>query len=553
MLTKKKIYTGLLLFIILVLIWVRFSHTPFIWDDIWYHFSVSPDFRESGNLFSVNRITTVGDWIESLKRFGHVHIWRIGNILMLLFTNIGSKHLLDILHTLVFGVFIITTCKLCLSSITVRNLGITLLSILFLIPHLDRVLFWSAGAFNYFWGAMFLSLLLFLTQRQAYPHGVARLIVVCILSFLCGGMHEALGLPLLAYFGCLATIQIIKEKYLSRDTLLCFICTAAGILIPFSSPGLYTRAASPSLSTFCSDLVYSICIFILNCAVPLFVSIVAIIRQRSWDYRKASYLLMAVIFSLPGLVFASKGYWGGAYFYPSLAMMFFALSTLQPGICTKGKALSFISWCAVFATAGISCTRAYTDYQQYSDTIRKAAQERVIIRDEYTEENTPGWHLRNSLPGVPDRDYNTDSIARLFELPLFSVGYNIYSREINAATAFADNKDDAIQAIRQNQFIIVRLPRHMILHYGRDYSSSLILDQGESRHLRYPWDYKHRHILLHLVRGSSHANFGMDYQNEHVYLIIKDETKSGKALHLILLNWQTGQIAETTIPVQESS
>lgn len=553
MLTKEKIYTSLLLFIVLILVWMRFSHTPFIWDDIWYHFSISPDFRESGNQFSVNRITTVGDWIESLKLFGHVHTWRIGNILMLLFSNIGSKHLLNILHTLVFGVFIITTCKLCLSTITIRNLGITLLATIFLIPHIDRVLFWSAGAFNYFWGAMFLSLLLLLTQRQEHQHGIIKLSAVCILSFLCGGMHEALGLPLLAYFGSLGIFQMIKKKRLSRDTLLCCICTAAGLMLPLASPGLHTRATSPSLSTFCSDLVYSICIFILNCAVPLLVSLVVIFRQKSWDYRKATYLLMAAIFSLPGLVFASKGYWGGAYFYPSLGMMLFALSALQPGICSKGKTFPIISWSLVLAASAFSCTQAYIEYQQYSDTLQKARQTPIIIRKEYTEDKFPSWHLRSSLPSLPDREHNTDSIARLLELPLFSVGYNIYSQEINAASFFADTNEDTIQAIRKEQFIIVRLPRHMILHYGRDYSSSLILNHGKSRHLRYPWDYKHRHILLHLVRGSFHVNFGMDYQNERGYLIIKDETRSGKTLHLILLHMQTRQIFETTIPIPKSS
>lgn len=550
--TKEKIYTSVLLFVALAVIWLRFTFTPFIWDDIWYHFAISPDFLESRNHFSVNRITSFSDWLTSLQRFGHVFTWRIGNILMLIFTNIGSKHLLNLLHTLVFGVFITSACKLCLGSVTIRNLGVMLLGTILLIPHIDRVLFWSAGSFNYFWGAMCLSLLLSIMQHHNHQNGALKIAAACVLSFLCGGMHEALGVPVLAYLTSLAIIQVVKDKKLSQMTLACIICTAAGLMLPLSSPGLYTRASSPNFASFCSDLVYSICIFTLSCAVPLLVSFLVIIRQRNWNSNKLGSLLMVVFFSLPGLVFASKGFWGGAYFYPSLAMMLFAIPAMAPWLHKQGKTFTFITWCIILAALGISCTQAYSDYQQYADTIRRARQERIIIRNEYTPRNFPSWHLRESLPTGPDKEHNTASIARILELPLFTVGYNIHGKEICAADAFKNDKRDTLRAIRRNQFIIVCLPRHMILCHSTEKSSALVLDEWNSKPLRYPWDYKHRHAFLNLIRGSSHAEYGMDYADDHVYLTIKDKEKAGKAIYLILEHIQTRQIYETTVQIQES-
>lgn len=70
--------------------------------------------------------------------------------------------------------------------------------------------------------------------------------------------------------------------------------------------------------------------------------------------------------------------------------------------------------------------------------------------------------------------------------------------------------------------------------------------------LRYPWNYKHRHALLNLIRGSNHAECGMNYQDGHVYLTIKDKEKAGKAIYLVLEHIQTRQIYETTVQIQES-
>lgn len=550
--TKNKSSIILILLIILAFVWVKYHYTPYISDDIRYHYVTNPDAAINGSHFTTERISTHDNWFQSIQVFGQYQIWRFANICMITSCCLWEKDVLNTLHTLFFGAFLFTITKLCCGQVNLKYMGLTLLSIIILIPYIDRVFFWSAGAFNYLWGATFLTSLLLLLR----PHDLnvkqtlCQKMGVCILAFLCGGMHEALGLPLLVTLICWSVYRRGQKAAGSWFLITCAICCALGLAFPLSAPALYTRAASPSAAVLCDELLYSGCLFVLSCSLPLLLTAVILLQRCKWDDVRVFNLLLAVIFSLPGLIFAAKGYWGGAYFYPALGMVIFSLSALTPKINTSGKTFTCLLWASLISIAACSAVQSYRDYEQYATALEQAKTTRVVINRNYSAAIHPNWHLREALPPHMDKE-GAPGISHLRGLSPFVVGYNI--RPEIKLDGFESSLPDEPVAFRFNKHILVRLPQQMVLHYGGTHSSTICVKSGAHRTLRYPWDYKHRHAMLHFLLGSNHADFGMDYQDGHVYLIIDDEAEDGLSLHLYLENVKSRKIHSVTVPINESA
>ncbi len=95
---------------------------------------------------------------------------------------------------------------------------------------------------NYIWSVAFV---MFFTEllcnfRTTERLAAWKLVLICIFSAICGGMHEALTAPLLC--GIAAYLYIVRNEFrLNRLQWIMLWSFAAGVLFVVSSPGIWSR------------------------------------------------------------------------------------------------------------------------------------------------------------------------------------------------------------------------------------------------------------------------------------------------------------------------
>ena len=268
---------------------------PYYDDDVWYALRYIPQ-------ETLSPITGLGDIL--LSQYHHymgensralIHI-ALQSLLATL-----PYYLFDIVNTLIFILMV-----WCMAQYTQSHkrtpLPITLLLIVAgiygLLPDMDYLFYWAAGALNYLWTSVailsFLIMWQHITSRN-HPIGLATW-GMAIWAFCCGFGHEALSLPV----GAAVFIYMITHyrNIGYNTTTIVALAYGLGCVAILIAPGLENKASNityASMSQYISALILT---FRNLKVIPLWIGIVLIAccrkiwRKHLWHTMKENYFLL---------------------------------------------------------------------------------------------------------------------------------------------------------------------------------------------------------------------------------------------------------------------
>lgn len=335
---------------------------PYYDDDIWYALRYIPD-------ESLSPITNFYDILTS--QYHHymgensraiVHI-----VLQSILATLPDWGF-DILNTLVFLLLVWLVTRYTQSSgdkVQPLSLLLTIAGIYWLLPDMDYLYYWAAGALNYMWTSVATMLFLLYWQHIAHTdeHIDARTWLCAIATLCCASLHEAFALPI----GGAILLYMVKDYRrigYNRTTLIA-IAFGLGCMTILLAPGLENKASNIGYNTI-QEYMTQLFVSLRSLRVaPLCVIIGAIcLCRKAWRnrvqqfVRKNGFILLTTIIAIIFILSIRAGahlmriYYAAEFFALLLLLRFIneVLPQLQQNVrryITIGTSALLIAWVGI--------------------------------------------------------------------------------------------------------------------------------------------------------------------------------------------------------------
>ena len=385
---------------------------------------------------------------------------RLGNILCIIFMfcDGGRGILFNICNTVVFVSTLVALAKCVFGEVSPGRVGIISATLLFIFcPAYIETYLWESGAFNYLWGACFLSIFLACYMKMNEELKTLRGNVICGITAatLAAWTHEALAFPL---FFALIITAILNNKE-RHKAILCLVPVAAiVVLYLLSAPGMYQRAGGERLYAvvFNSGMAW-LKVFLLPF---LILCVCAWVRRKDFCVTRAGMMTWLVIGSIGLYLFsAGKWTWGeeGPAYYPKFIAAVAVLLMMRPWLQMHSQKLAWLVILGVALFFSYQLSFLYGIHLVHKQAEGALASSNVIgVTYEVKDKQLP-WILRDSLPSVVGgftyRNYNSyhnTSNATVI------VNRNIVARESYDSMGIFD--DTKIRFTRAGEYVVVQLP-----------------------------------------------------------------------------------------------
>ena len=197
-----------------------------------------------------SKVTNLKDCIDTGRYFYNHWTGRVlPHVLVGIFRNL-NPHIFEVVNTIVFMIFIITTSKILGKKVTFLSL-LSIFGYLAYSRMFGEKFAWVSGALNYLWPATTLSIFIYYFYNYFFDKKEINkigLVALTLYSFVAGFMHENTAFVGGAFL-CIVILFNIK-KYLKFDktkkifVALMFILFGLGALANVFAPGNFTRMDS---------------------------------------------------------------------------------------------------------------------------------------------------------------------------------------------------------------------------------------------------------------------------------------------------------------------
>lgn len=372
----SRLLVALFLFLIGAIYYRMLSLTPPMVDDYYYHFRILSD-GEEGAKFSILPITSWEELAESIYNLGLIHNWRLANVIYIIVDYIGGLSLLNVLNSILLIAFLTGLAYLCLGRITLWSLGVSTSLGMIMLAEVETAFMWHVATLNYLWGGTLLIYLLISIRKSLYGEEIPshrKIIIVCFLCFVCGWMHEGIGLPVLA--GIILYLFAAHYKNIDLPYKVFVLYLAAltlGLTLGLLSPALWHRGdgINPISISFWKGIFnyFSLCL-------PASVIFLIVFPFHFRYIIQQPYFFILIPETVLGM--AAAGSWGGACFYPSLFMLILVLLSIRKKL-EQRKAYT-----ALAAILTISLILLYQNhavksiYDDYTNILQLAKTNRIV-------------------------------------------------------------------------------------------------------------------------------------------------------------------------------
>lgn len=231
---RKKISSESVFYLIAAIISILFTliytFSPLEADDYWF-LEGTQGMSHGWKMFLVACDTMKERWLTDTGR--------LGNIINPLFLALFPKWVFNIVSGVAVYFILVFGCRLASASPGSLRSYLLISLIIFCYPWYDY-LFCITFGINYVW-SIALALITSGFLLQTDHHNRISLILISLLCFITGWIHEGLGIPL-ACGGVVVAVMLFKNHSLSGQYLLKLACLCAGCTMICFSPVFWNRA-----------------------------------------------------------------------------------------------------------------------------------------------------------------------------------------------------------------------------------------------------------------------------------------------------------------------
>jgi len=533
----------LLLIVFLSLIGGMYYHmlslTPPIIDDYWFQYRI----LEKG--YTTLPITNWKELIETVYNLPEV---RLANILFVVIVNAGGFPLLETLNAVCLIIFIVGLSKLCCGRVSSTSVGTVLLMGLLVLPKPEILFLWHVATLNYLWGGTLLILLLLLLKGSLYEGRALtgwKMTVACILAFLCGFMHEGIGVSMIGGLCLFIAFAWYEKREFHRMTILLIVLFfIIGLLLPLSAPGLWRRVGNASSNRGLSTTVIG---YLYHCYPALLLLVLLVLTHFKIIIRQPYTCFLLSAMALP-FAAGTNSTGGGVYFYGCLFILILILPYANSWLAGKNKWLSTISLVAPLLILVCHYPTIRQVHHDYTAILQRAQEERIVGYDLFHD--TDMWKMITSLP------YSTQEplywwVGKLHGQRDFYVVLNTELKDKTVYDSFMFDDEDSPSWRRKGKLSVVRLPKgwrfppyNKIKPYG--------LSDKEVYSLRPPTTTKGCfRAIMNRWKGRKEMRMAFSFDRGFHYIILPDENGQLGLLHLPMYNEATEEVREFDIHLRE--
>lgn len=310
--------------------WGICTNTPFMNDDYWLLFAAAkaPD----GSVYcSTTPIASWGDFLHSCLLRREFINGRFSDVLYTMTIWLGGKPLFDILNTLAMVVNVCLLAKLTFRRADLLSFSVVLFGFILLIPRIEGTVFWAAGACNYFWVTMpFCVFLLCLEKIMAGSFARHIIVLGSLAGFLCGALHEGIGVPLAGGLVSFWLMERIRGKKLPVPYICLAFFTISGCLLPLTAPALWIRVdhlsygIPRSVGALLDFIRGPFATFMERMGIPMLALAVCFWKKSIRLHSPIGWVL--IIVSCLTFHIASRNVDGGCFYYMALCIMLMVLN-----------------------------------------------------------------------------------------------------------------------------------------------------------------------------------------------------------------------------------
>lgn len=520
---KYGTHWGLFLFLLLAgtMLYLLNRHTPMIFDDYWYNYTIGK--KDGGDVgFSSERISGFKDLISSLYYYRYPKEGRLANMFVILVEYCGGKGLFNIVNTGFMLGFLLAASKLCLQRLSLAGVCCAALLSLLLFPSTLCPFLWMSGSCNYLWGAFFLCLFLCLLPAftKGGPIGTGKWVAGILCAFLCGSIHEGLGATLLGALVLYAAAGMAAQKKVSGSYISLAFITFIGLAACLASPGLWDRVGNASAPLTTEGLVKKAVLLAGYTYLPSCLLVVIV-----WVQRKKLLDSFYPFLVLPNLVLALSygegGVVGNGYFYYCLSIMLWAFSLLRDFINRYSFRVAALLAPATLAVWGWGIVHYGDIEKRYHEIVERGKTEPIVSAGYFDSHRSVPRALRFSLPlGNEQNDAPLYHYVGPFhgQQPFFVV-YNTYIRDKSVYHLFQGEPPDKMVAKACGDLTLVRLPYG---YYVPAYRKVVSMQDASLPPLEMALDDNLPLIVkacYHII-GKRYSSYGRDYHEGFHYLIL---------------------------------
>lgn len=468
----------------------------------------------------------------------------------------GGRPTFAILNTLFFIISVGGFARFFFSSCTWKSLLLVAGAFLLLLPSPEVTLLWSDGSANYLWPTALLAVLLFPIRRllSGQQFSNASMALLCVLGFICGWMHEAIGAPLAA--GIFAAFLFCKQAR-RKQVFLFNVIVGLGVMPIVLSPAAWNRAGA-SNAGFLYNFGISAAGLITYCLIPMLITLATallarphIIRWIRTIQQHPTDVLLLGFFALSCLVALSVGHVGAggpAYYYLTLSIMLMLLRLLKK--LQSGKKLFFNnlitslgSLAFIFGASHIlkASNFAQKGLEQALQQARNGRQI-CVIDSQYRNQSIAAW--------LPCEKPNAEWYAvggKFYNVKPFYTITNEFITDRSIYKAFGDKPTNIGQTLKIDNKLIIRLPQGIFCGSRRikatqnEHGRDLVFLTTHS-FMTQPW-------IIARCKGKAIRTFGRDYYQGFHYLILLPEDDEHLTLEIPAIIEKTGQPVEIRLPI----
>jgi hypothetical protein len=187
-------------------------------------------------------VRSLGDFLQShLTHYSGTN-GRLADLVPELFAGLLGKPLFNVFNAAVFAIMahLVTLLSTGRRSLLALTAFLAIVGTCYPVP--GETMLWMAGSANYMWAiTLSLALAWYLQRHHGQSLGWGRMVLLFVVALVAGGFNEATSLGFLA--GWILYYLFNREK-LDRRSVVALTGYALGILLIFSSPGLWHRVST---------------------------------------------------------------------------------------------------------------------------------------------------------------------------------------------------------------------------------------------------------------------------------------------------------------------
>lgn len=531
--TNSQIAAWLSLLLFALLFWAICMNTPYIWDDYWLNFCIekAPD---GSPICTSKLISSWNDLLTTWLTRRELINGRLSDVMYIICNRTGGIPLHATLNTLIMVANVYLLSRLCFQRFNFLSIVVCIAAYILLIYKLDGIVFWKAGACNYFWTTLPLCVFLLCLEKIMRNGNIPRYIVVtgALAGFLCGTFHEGLGTPVVGGLAAYWLFERIKGKKLPAAYLRVLAFTVLGSLFTLSAPAMWIRLSGSSKPMGGGWHSYiDVCLnFCYRVGLPL-IALAFLIWKRKIKWHSPMGWMLIGLTGLTIVISNVAGGWGGAYYYMSLFILIFLLKAIAPW-CERHSCKVA---CCLVPLIGIAIIYQYLFMKEISNIYYgalSAPKDNGVCSVDWPggQKGKVPWILSHALP---TRKYSLEYLlcGKLFGQDDFCVYYRHTKIDGRFFAAFEGMDDTAPHLRLYDGRYLVRLPKGTRLcalpHAFNDKGKCMDI------HLRDTGNSVDFSRIKSLFRKKEFVFYDEDYRDGFIYLLLPEEIFAYQRIELV--------------------